>query len=489
LIINFDCRKTKGFLALANTIYQSIMNHSNNGRMNHSNHDAKDRVGLTTEGGQFSKELLMMKTRERPQDAPRSSAAAKATQKYPGLIKKLSPDYDNSIYDELRDSVSAVLAVSSKFHLKSSRSKGLVLVCGSNNEEAREAGFGASFVPLMTSDPHDVRSYTGNPLIPALAQYARFQLQPLDDDDEEEEDTAIQLPDLVLGLCCNNWGMYYGRNALIEAILEVMGPDHFANLSIHTAVYALDFNTRALSKILLDSPQRHQDADSEKAARELHAAAFQASAVKYNLGFDVIEKDTERFVGVSKSAFVQELSSAVAQAVERTMASDGKSVTRLMMDVMRHRCTIQNNLSSKRFRRAPSQNGISTACRELTALFAANFGSAEMSLAESTPGWKAYTTSMGGAAPALLGLFCHALDVMAGCVARSSKAQVSPDMAERLILTVLDREQRLMEYCFNQVYELMPSSTKPQMYLYRRLGDVSQFATMPCGAVEIGGNL
>lgn len=465
------------------------MNHSNHDIKNHSNHATKDHVIRPADGGQVSKELPMIKIPEPPLNGARCPATAMSPQKGSVLIKKLSPDYANSIYDSLRGSVSAILAVSSKFHLEGSRSKGVVLVCGSNDDDAKEAGFGASFVPLKTSDPHEVRFYTDNPLIPALALYARLQVASADDDDDKDKDKALQVPEVVLGLCCNNWGMYYGRNALIEAILEVMGPDHAAKLSIHTAVYSLDFNTRALSKILLDSPHGHQDADSEKADRQFHAAAFQASAAKYHIGFDVIEKDTERFAGVSKSDFAQELSSAVAQAVERTMANDGKSVTGLMMDMMRHRCMIQNNLSNKRFRRAPSQNGIAAARRELATLLVENFGGAEMPLAESTPGWKTYTSSMGGAAPALLGLFCHALDVMAGCVARSSKAQVCPDMAERLILTVLDREHRLMEYCFNQVYELMPCPTRPQMYLYRRLGDLSLFATMPCGAVDMGGKL
>ncbi|CAB9507388.1 expressed unknown protein [Seminavis robusta] len=402
-------------------------------------------------------------------------------------LKKLSPDFDSPIYDDLRASVNAILEVSTMFELKSSRAKGVVLSCGSSDPDSKEAGMGVSLLPLKTMSAQPGVLFTDNPLISVLGSYASNQMDDSDDEDDASEPSDDELlPQLVVGLCCNNWGMYYGRNALIEAILEVMGSDHACKLSIHSAIYALDFNTQALSKILL-TPQN--DHDAEKADRALHAVGFEATAAKYNVGFDAIEKDQDLFAGVSKTDFVEELSNAVSQAVERTMANDGKTVTSLVMEVLRHRKLIQKNLSNKRFRRAPSQNGIATACKKLGELVALNFGSPDLSLAQKIPGWKDYTESHEDAAHALIGLFCHSVDVLAGCVARAPNSEVTPDLAERLIFTILEEDNRLMEYCFNQVYELMPSETEPKMYVYRRLGDLGLFSTMDCGALDMGGKL
>jgi hypothetical protein len=200
--------ENESILALANTIYESTMNHSNPDMKNHSNHDTKFHFIRPSEGGQVSKKPLLIKLGELPPDEPRCPVGVTVAKKDNLLIKKLSPNYDNSIYDSLRASVSAILAVSSKFHLKSSRSKGVVLVCGSNDDEAKEAGFGSCFLPLKTSDPVEVRFYTDNPLIQALAQYARLQLGSSNYDDDKDKENALTVPELVLGLCCNNWGMY-----------------------------------------------------------------------------------------------------------------------------------------------------------------------------------------------------------------------------------------------------------------------------------------
>ena len=403
-------------------------------------------------------------------------------------IKKLSPDYENSIYDSLRPCVSAILNVSSKFQLKSSRTKGAVLICGEPNTSAEEKGFGLSILPLKARSGGP-GFYVDNSLIVTLGKYARQQ------DREEEPVVDDDLPELILGLCCNNWGMCNGRNALIEAMLEILGSEHRSKLSIHSAIYALEFNTRALRDIILPSEQEAATVEEEHSTRIMHANAFAASAETYGLDFDSL-LEGRQIDGVSKKAFAEELSQATIEAVERTLSSaTGRHAIDLVLQMMKHRRLIQDNMTNKRFRRQRSQNDIEAVSRRLKELFSVNFQARELELAEQLPGWQAYVKTNGGTASAVLGLMCHSLDVLAGCVARS-KAEITPDVAERLVLTVLTKENRLMEYTANQVYELMSPPEQqqqqqqpPRMYIYRRPGDLLMFSTMPCGVVEMGGKL
>lgn len=397
-----------------------------------------------------------------------------------GPVKKVTPDYASTIYDSIRPVVSSILSVTDKFQIKSSRTKGAVLQCG-NEEDDHEDGFGTSILPLKVASGK--RLYVDNPLVLVLGMYA--------DKDEHADQDA--LPELILGLCCNNWGMYHGRNALIEAFLAVMGPNHQSKLSIHAAIYALELNTDALSEII--GKQDSEALQDEASIRKLHADGFRSSAAKYGIELDLIEQNTSRRFGdhcvtrtVSKEAFVEELSLLTVQAVERALASD-KACLDLVVEILKHRRHLQDNLSTKRFRRAPVQNLIQEAIEGLTKILARHVREEDLVVAPQIPGWRSYIESVGGADKAVLGLLCHSIDVMAGCVARS-KEDIAPDVAERLVLTVLEKESRVLEYSFNQVYEMMPAATECQkMYIYRRLGDLRLFSTMACGVVEMGGKL
>lgn len=416
------------------------------------------------------------------------SSSIKKNDPKTAVIKKLIPDYENPMYDELRQAVTSILAVSSKFELKSSRIKGVVLVCGEASASAEETGFGVNIIPLLVRGAGPGVFYETNSLILVLGKYAS-ENDPSQGPVKDEE-----LPELILGLCCNNWGMFNGRNALIEALLEILGPEHRSKLMIHSAIYALEFNTAALRQIIDPSEQEAVMGDNEHGTRTLHANAFAASAKKYGLAFDSLED--RQIDGVSKEAFVEELSQATISAVERTLSSTtGRRAIGMVLEILELRRLIQDNLTNKRFRRARSQNGIEDASCKLRKVMEAHFQSPTLDTAERLAGWDAYTKAQGGAASAVLGLVCHSIDVLAGCVARSP-AKITPDLAERLVLTVLAQENRLMEYTFNQVYELMPSqpqdqeqSTGSSMYIYRRPGDLLLFSNMPCGVVEMGGKL
>ena len=419
-----------------------------------------------------------------PDKAPSSSD--KTSDSKTAAVKKLIPDYENAMYDDLRQAVTSIITVSSKFELKSSRTKGVVLVCGEASASAEATGFGVNILPLMVRGAGPRVFYEANILILVLGKYASAK------DHSRCPITDEKLPELILGLCCNNWGMFHGRNALIEALLEILGPERQSNLTIHSAIYALEFNTAALRQIIAPSEQEAVTVDKEHVTRTLHANAFAASAKHYGLAFDNLED--RQIDGVSKEAFVEELSQAAISAVERTLSSTttGRCAIDLVLEILKLRRLIQDNLTNKRFRRARSQNGIEDASCKLCKLFEAYFQSPKLETAEQLQGWDAYTTAQGGAASTVLGLVCHSIDVLAGCVARSA-AKITPDLAERLVLTVLTKENRLMEYTFNQVYELMPSQQDQEhqfsssLYIYRRPGDLLLFSNMPCGVVEMGG--
>jgi len=418
---------------------------------------------------QNQEDMLKQHKTGKPSEAPSAKPAAKTT--------KISPNFEDPFYDSLRSSVDAILQVSTKFLIKESRTKGAVLVCGEDTPSAQEEGLGISILPLkIRNGPPG--TFEDNSLIQALGHYAQRN--------------SSYRPELVLGLCCNNWSMYYGRNALIEAILEVLGPENKSKLSIHSAIDALDLNPKALGCIICPSEQEEATAiDEEQATRMLHANAFAESAKTYEVGFDTIQ-DRCMIAGVSKKAFVEDLSKSSIQAVERTLSSrtTGQRAIDLVLEILKHRRLIQTNMNNKRFRRARSQNSISDISRHLREIFAAHLDVDDLPLAHQLPGWDDFTKANGGVASAILGLVCHSIDVLAGCVGRSS-AEITPAIAERLVLTAMARENRLMEYAFGQVFELMPSDVLDDkeecVYIYRRPGDLQMFSTMTCGVVEMGG--
>jgi hypothetical protein len=316
----------------------------------------------------------------------------------------------------------------------------------------------------------------------------RQQDQPLDEDDVDRE-----LPQLIIGLCVNNWAMFHGRNALIEAILELLSPIHHSKLSIHSAVYACEFNTSVLSTIIpaSSSPEEAKALEDEKAVRVLHAEGFEEAATKYKIGFDTIQDDIERFEGVGKEAFTAELSGVTIRVVENCLSSPfGKQFLEHVLDVCLVRRLINKNLINRRFRRAPSQKKIRQSLEAIMAILTAPeiLGTLELPCASMLPGWDAYVKSHGGAAETIFGLFCHSIDVLGGCVGRS-KSEVSPDLAEKLVLAILKKENRILEYSFNQVYELMPVPGEERLYVYRGLEDLHLFSLMKCGVTDMGGKL
>jgi hypothetical protein len=104
------------------------------------------------------------------------------------------------MYDSVRSQVSCILTVSTNFVLESSTVD--------RKEKVR-------LIPLKTLYCKS-GLYFDNPMIATLAEYASY-LPGLDNK---------PLPEIILGLCVNNWGMYNGRNALIEAILGILGPEY-----------------------------------------------------------------------------------------------------------------------------------------------------------------------------------------------------------------------------------------------------------------------
>ena len=362
-------------------------------------------------------------------------------------------------------------------------------MCGKDedaDDEAAEAGYGTTIVPLKLTEGRPAVC-VDNPLIHTLAKFASLANQ------HQAGKTGENLPDIVLGLCCNNWGMYSGRNALIEALLEIMGPCFSHKLSIHSALYALEFNTRAVEKTV----PLAATVEEERATRKFHAEGFQESARKYSIGLDLIEENHNRFDALSKEEFVDLLSSITVETVERALSSDlRRRVLDLVGEILVERRRIQENLSNKRFRRARSLNGINDLEKELQRLLEEHFSDAEELLDCQLcqllliPGWEKFTESAGGAASAVLALFCHSVDVLAGCIAKSN-AKVTPRLAERLVLTILQKDNQLLEYVFNQVYDLMPSASgePTRMYIYRSIEDIRLFSAISCGVADMGGKL
>jgi hypothetical protein len=186
---------------------------------------------------------------------------------------------------------------------------------------------------------------------------------------------------------------------------------------------------------------------------------------------------------------VKELSKATVQAVERTLScSRGMVVIDLVVDILSCRRQIRVNLNNKKFRRNPIQRQIKNAAAKVLDLIVVDFDTSEMSCAASIRGWDAFSSTHGGTAQAVLAMFCHSVDALAGGIARSD-IEITHDLAEKLVLSILNLEFGMTEYTFNQVYELMPSPNSPRMYLYRSLEEVSLFSTMNCGFVEFGGKL
>lgn len=190
--------------------------------------------------------------------------------------KKVVASFWDKTYDSIRKDVQAILAVSTKFRLvEDHKTKGAMLICGDTKKPAKpnvpsdseddiesrddaslgspkdsnmtRDGHGPTLVPLKA--PQGTGLFVDNPLIAVLAKYARLQTERSVESSEGTEPQE-QLPELILGLCVNNWGMYGGRHALIEALLEVIGPLQGHKLSIHTAAYAKYFNTDVLRYLL-----------------------------------------------------------------------------------------------------------------------------------------------------------------------------------------------------------------------------------------------
>ena len=420
---------------------------------------------------------------------------------------KVAPSFCNTVYDSVRADIQDILAVSTKFRLVDDhKTKGVMLVCGDINKPAKphvpsgsedkvesrdddsrgsskdsnmtEDGYGPTLLPLKA--PQGTGLLVDNPLIAVLAKYARLH-QESSFESSECPKPQEQLPELILGLCVNNWGMYGGRHALIEALLELMGPLQGHKLSIHTAAYAKYFNTDVLRDLLPSA-----DFDVEESIRLFHADAFEDTALAHKIGFDTVQIDHCLFGDdVTKAAVVEELSNATMEAVKRTPHTQ---LCKLVLEVLENRRLLQENIKTKGFRRRPIQNKIKESSTKMLDILVANFGSPSIVHAIKIPGWDNYVESQGGVAIAVMAFFCHSLDVLAGSVGRSD-AQISMELASNLVEATATPSNRMMEYCFNQLYELTPVPEKPRIYIYRGLEDLRLFSTMTCGVVDMGGKV
>jgi len=418
--------------------------------------------------------------------------------------KRVAPSFTDDVYDSLREDVQSILAVSTKLILiENHKTKGVLLQCGdaeepekphvavlrqtqdaattrddecSSSSEASETtkdGYGLTLIPLKVVDGEGI--FVDNPIIAILANYARFQKVSTTDIVEPE------LPELILGLCVNNWGMYSGRHALLEALLEVLGPTQRHKLSIHTAAYAKYFNTDVLRHLLPSA-----DFDAEERVRLFHADAFEETAMQHNIGFDTVQEDHGRFGdGTSKAAVVAELTNATMTAVAK---ASQEQICKVVLEILTLRRLLQDNIGTKGFRRRPIQNKIKDAIASLLELLVANFGNPTLKCTTKLPGWGDFVDSQGGVAIAVMALYCHSIDVLAGSVGRSD-ADVSETLAAGIVEAIVTPSNRMMEYCFNQIYELTPVPEKPRMYIYRGLEDLKLFSNMPCGVIEMGGKL
>lgn len=217
-----------------------------------------------------------------------------------------------------------------------------------------------------------------------------------------------------------------------------------------------------------------------------HADAFEDTALAHKIGFDTVQIDHGMFGDdVTKVAVVEELSNATMEAVKRT---DHTQLSKLVLEVLVNRRLLQENIKTKGFRRRPIQNKISTKITQMLDILVANFGSPNIVNASKIPGWDTYVDSQGGVAIAVMAFFCHSLDVLAGSVGRS-EAEISPTLASDLVEAIATPSNRMMEYCFNQLYELTPVPEKPRIYIYRGLEDLRLFSTMTCGVVDMGGKV